>query len=55
MVIHLNLVKVLSLLLLEAILTIKNKFEGVELTRRLFSEGGGATTGTNLHHRDTRG
>jgi hypothetical protein len=54
-VVRLDLVEVLSLLLLEAVLAVEDKFEGVELTRRLFSEGGGATTGTNLHHRDTRG
>jgi len=45
-VVRLDLVEVLTLLLLEAVLAVEDKLEGVELTRRLFSEGGGGELGS---------
>ena len=53
-VVRLHLVEVLTLLLLEAVLAVEDKLEGVEGTHRLLSEGGVTTTGTDLHHGGTR-
>ena len=50
----LDLVEVLTLLLLEAVLAVEDKLEGVEGTRHLLSEGGVTTTSTDLHHWGTR-
>ena len=53
-VVRLHLVEVLTLLLLEAVLAVEDKLEGVEGTRHLLSEGGVTTTSTDLHHWGTR-
>jgi len=51
----LHLVEILTLLLLEAILAVKDKLESVELTGSLLGESHSATTGTDLDERSTNG
>ena len=46
MVVRLDLVEVLTLLLLEAVLTVKDKLEGLELTGRLLGESRGGELGS---------
>ena len=51
----LDSVEVLTLLLLEAVLAVKHKLEGVEGTDGVLSEGGGATDLTETEHGRTEG
>ena len=51
----LHLVEVLALLLLETVLAVKNKLEGVEGTDGILSEGGSATDLTETEHGRTEG
>ena len=53
-VVGLHLVEVLALLLLEAVLAVKDKLEGVEGTDSLLGEVDGGTGGTNGKHGRTR-
>jgi hypothetical protein len=50
----LNLVEVLTLLLLEAVLTVENQLEGVEGTNDILSEGDVGSHGASLEHGGTR-
>ena len=50
----LNLVEVLTLLLLEAVLTVENQLEGVEGTNDILSEGDVGSLGASLEHGGTR-
>ena len=51
----LDLVEVFALLLLETVLTVKHKLEGVERTDGILSEGGGTTDLTETEHGRTEG
>jgi len=51
----LHLVEVLALLLLETVLAVKNKLEGVEGTDGILREGGGTTDLTETEHGRTEG
>ena len=50
----LDLVEVLTLLLLEAVLTVENQLEGVEGTNDILGEGDVGSHGTSLEHGGTR-